>query len=567
MNKLPILLLVFGLLCCLQLNAQSNSWLLNFGSVAKDQVTAITEDHSGDIITAGVIKDTVTFTWGGNSYVLLPWRGDCFITKQSASGQLIWLRHIGGNGSIHVRDIATDAQDNFYITGSFLDTADFDATSNNVDLISTNAQGDIFVAKYDNWGNFIWAKGIGGSGIDYASSIVVDQDSNVFVAGSFEGVVDFDPGITTHQISGSLVQDAFILKLDHAGNFKTVYSCGDIGVDFCTDLKIDNQGNLLVSGSFELQVDFNSTNSNDTLSSSGSSDAFILKVDSNLSVIWVKKVGGTMSDEILALEIDDAGNIYLAGAFEGSCDFNPGTGISQLVADSMDGFILKLSLLGNYMWVNKIGGSGDDRVLDIAIDHQYKVYVTGNFRDTVDFDPDTSSTLNLVAQGNYDHYVYQLDTLGSLFWVQQFTGNMISTANRIYVDQQDNVYTVGSFEGAVDFDPSLVANNRLAIGQSDAFIQKHAPSPVVAILELSEEMERNVTVYPNPINDWLRIDFGREYKFIEMKIYDTQGRLRQEEKYFTVQLIEVPVEEENGVYIIELLLNGAERKTFKLVKN
>jgi hypothetical protein len=567
MNKLPILLLVFGLLCCLRLNAQSNSWLLNFGSVAKDQVTAITEDHSGDIITAGVIKDTVTFTWGGNSYVLLPWRGDCFITKQSASGQLIWLRHIGGNGSIHVRDIATDAQDNFYITGSFLDTADFDATSNNVDLISTNAQGDIFVAKYDNWGNFIWAKGIGGLGIDYASSIVVDQDSNVFIAGSFEGVVDFDPGFTTHQISGNSVQDAFILKLDRAGNFKTVYSCGDIGVDFCTDLKIDNQGNLLVSGSFEFQVDFNSTNSNDTLSSSGSSDAFILKVDSNLSVIWVKKVGGTMSDEIFALEIDDIGNIYLAGAFEGSCDFNPGTGISQLVADSMDGFVLKLSPLGNYMWVNKIGGSGDDRVLDIATDHQHKVYVTGNFRDTVDFDPDTSSTLNLVAQGNYDHYVYQLDTLGSLFWVQQFTGNIISTANRIYVDQQDNVYTVGSFEGTVDFDPSLGANNRLAIGQSDAFIQKHAPSPVVAIVELNEEMGRNVTVYPNPSNDWVRIDFGEEYSFVEMKIYDTQGRLRQEQKYSTVQLIEVPVEEENGVYIIELLLNGAERKTFKLVKN
>ena len=567
MNKLRILLSFFGLLFCLQLNAQSNSWLLNFGSVAKDKVTAITEDHSGDIITAGIIKDTVTFAWGGNSYVLFPWRGDCFITKQSASGQLIWLRHIGGNGSIYVRDIATDAKDNFYITGSFSDTADFDATSNNVDLISTNAQGDIFVAKYDNWGNFIWAKGIGGSGIDYASSIVVDQDSNVFVAGSFEGVVDFDPGTTTHQISGNSVQDAFILKLDYAGNFKTVYSCGDVGVDFCADLKIDNQGNLFVIGSFEFQVDFNVTNSNDTLTSSGSSDAFVLKVDSNLSFIWVKKVGGAMLDAILALEIDDVGNIYLAGAFEGSCDFDPGTGVSQLVAVNMDGFVLKLNSLGNYMWVNQTGGSGDDQVLDIAIDHQYKVYVTGYFSDTVDFDPDTLSSLNLVAQGNYDHYVYQLDTLGALSWVQQFTGNIASTASCIFVDQQDNLYTVGKFEGAVDFDPSLGANNRLSTGQSDAFIQKHEPSLVVVIEELNEEIRRNVTVYPNPSNDWIRIDLGREYKFIEMKIYDTQGSLRQEQKYFAVQLIELPVEEENGVYIIELLLNATERKTFKLVKN
>lgn len=567
MNKLSILFSFFGLLFCLQLNAQSNSWLLNFGSFAKDQVTAITEDQSGDIIAAGIIKDTVTFSWGGISYVLFPSRGDCFITKQSTNGQLIWLRHIGGNGSIYVRDIATDAKDNFYITGSFLDTADFDATSNNVDLISTNAQGDIFVAKYDNWGNFIWAKGIGGSGIDYASSIVVDQDSNVFVAGSFEGVVDFDPGTTTHQISGNSVQDAFILKLDYAGNFKTVYSCGDVGVDFCADLKIDNQGNLLVSGSFEFQVDFNATNSNDTLTSSGSSDAFVLKLDSNLSFIWVKKVGGTMLDAILALDVDDVGNIYLAGAFEGSCDFDPGTGVSQLVAVNMDGFVLKLNSLGNYMWVNQTGGSGDDQILDIAIDHQYKVYVTGYFSDTVDFDPDTLSSLNLVAQGNYDHYVYQLDTLGALSSVQQFTGNISSTANCIFVDQQDNLYTVGKFEGAVDFDPSSALNNRQSIGQSDVFIQRHASSPLVAIVELNEENGSGIKVYPNPSQDWIRIDFNEAYKSIEMKIYDTQGSLRQEQKYFAVQFIEVPVEEENGVYIIELLLNATERKTFKLVKN
>jgi len=557
---------MFGVFFCLHINAQSTAWTLNFGSRAGDQAAAITEDSSGDILTAGKVTDSVNFIWGGINYAMLPWRGDCFILKQSANGQLIWLRHIGGSGSILVRDIATDYQDNFYITGSFSDTADFDPTSNNYDLISTDPQGDIFVAKYDNWGNFIWAKSIGGNGYDYASSILVGQDSTVFIAGAYEGSVDFDPGPGVHQISGNAVQDAFLLKLGHTGDFKSVYPFGGVGTDFCTDLKMDNQGNLLVTGSFEFQVDFNPTNSMDTLTSSGLLDAFILKMDSTLSFLWVKKIGGTRVDAILALELDDHGKIYLVGAFEGSCDFDPGTGVGQLVASNTDGFVLQLSAAGTFNWVNKVGGSGDDQVLDVAIDHQCKVYVTGYFRDTVDFDPDSSVAFNLVAQGNYDHYIYQLDTSGAFSWVQQFTGNMSSAANCIFVDHADHLYTVGSFQGTVDFDPALPVNSKTAVGQDDIFIQRHTLSHPVGLIELHGKNKRNIKAYPNPSQDRVTINVEKECQTIEVKLYDGSGKLRKERSYSNLRLIEVAVEVERGVYFIELLLNGTERKTLKIIK-
>ena len=565
-NEIRILIFALFLILSFQMAAQPTSWVLNFGSVLGDQATAITEDQSGDIITVGMINDSVNFSWRGINYILLPRRGNCFISKQDANGQLIWIRHIGGSGSINVRDVATDAHDNFYITGSFTDTVDFNPSSNNFDLISTDPQGDVFVAKYDNWGNLIWAKSIGGTGNDYASSIIVDQDSNVFIAGSFEGIVDFDPGLGTHLISGNTVQDAFLLKLDHAGSFMSVYPFGGLGLDFCTDLKLDNQGNLMVSGNFEAQVDFNPTNNTDTLSSSGSLDAFILKVDRSLSFLWVKKIGGTMLDAILAFEVDDNGNIYIVGTFEGNCDFDLGLGVRQLVAGNKDGFVLQLSSAGNYNWVNKIGGSRDDQVNDIAIDHQYNVYATGYFRDTVDFDPDSSISFNLVAQGNYDHYISQLDTLGSFSWVQHFTGNIFSASNRIFVDNVDNLYTVGSFQGTVDFDPFVTAKHRTAIGQSDVFIQRHTPSPLVDILELKEENERIVKVYPNPSQDRIKIYFEKEYKTIEMKVYDLKGILKQEQNYSNLQLIETDIKGVNGVYFIELFLNGIELKTLKIVK-
>tara|TARA_B110000046_G_scaffold40598_1_gene45057 strand:- start:6038 stop:7741 length:1704 start_codon:yes stop_codon:yes gene_type:complete len=567
MKQLRSILFIVGTLLCYQSIAQSNAWILSFGSIAKDGATAITEDQSGNIITAGIIKDSASFTWRGRTYNLYPWRGDCFITKQTAAGQLIWLRHIGGTGSIQVKGVATDAQDNFYITGLFTGTADFNPTSNNFDLISTDPQGDIFVAKYDDWGNFIWAKGVGGSGLDYGSSILIGRDSNVFIAGSFEGGVDFDPGSGIQQIIGNSVQDAFVLKLGLSGNFKSIYPFGGVGPDFCTDLKMDNQGHLLVSGSFGSQVDFNPTSATDTLTSSGLLDAFILKLDSNLSFNWVKKIGGTGTDAILAVNVDDAGKIYLVGAFEGACDFNPGLGVSQLIANNIDGFVLQLNATGQYQWVNKIGGVGDDQVVDVAIDQQYKIYVTGYFRDTVDFDPDTSVSFNLVAQGNYDHYIYQLDTLGAFSSVQQFTGNTVSAANRVFIDQQGNLYTAGYFEGTVDFDPSTLINSRTSIGQSDVFIQRHNLLPLVDLLELFENDDASVKFYPNPTQARIRVAFQEEHKIVEVKIYDKLGRLRQNRNYTNVQIIETVVEGRAGVYYVELVLNFTERKVFKIVKN
>ncbi len=567
MNYFRLILFMFGVLLSFQSSAQANSWVLNFGSIAQDRATAITQDFNGDIITAGLVNDTASFTWRGISYNMYPQRGDCFIAKQTSGGQLIWLRHIGGRGSVQVKGIATDAQDNFYITGLFTDTADFNPTSNNFDLISTNPQGDIFVAKYDDWGNFIWAKGIGGAGLDYASSILIGRDSNIFIAGSFQGSVDFDPGVGVQQIGGNGLQDAFVLKLGLAGDFKSVSTFGGVGSDFCTDLKSDNQGHLLVSGSFESQVDFNSSSAIDTLTSSGLSDAFILKLDSSLTFSWVKKVGGSGADAILAADVDGAGKVYLVGAFEGTCDFNPGIGMNQLAASNTDGFILQLSSSGNFNWVNSVGGVGDDQVIDVAIDNLDKVHVTGFFRDTVDFDPDTTASFNLVAQSNYDHYIYQLDTSGGFGWVQQFTGNAASTANRIFVDALDNLYTVGSFAGIVDFDPSALVNNRTSIGQSDIFIQKHNPSPLVGLLELIEENDANIKVYPNPSRARIRVEFEEEHKIVEIKIYDQQGRLKQEHNYDNVQFLETVLEGPAGIYFVELLLNSTERKVVKIVKN
>ena len=553
------------MLLSLGLAAQSNPWVLTFGSKNADQATAITADTKGDVLAAGIISDTATFTWRGTTFNLLPWRGNCFITKQDASGQLIWLRHIGGSGNIHVKDIATDVYDNFYITGSFSGTADFDPTSNSVNLTSASALEDVFVAKYDNWGNFIWAKKVGGAGSDRASSIFVSGDSTVFIAGGFEGAVDFDPGVAINQVVGNTVQDAFLLSLDHAGNFKSAYTFGGAGSDLCTDLEMDGQGNLVVSGNFSQQVDFNPTSSVDTLTSFGALDAFILKVDTSFNFIWVKQIGGALNGEIRSIAIDANNKIYAVGAFRGTCDFDPSSTTNQLTAENTDGFVVQLTSSGAFSWSNRIGGKSDDEAIGIAIDQLYNIYVTGYFQDTVDFDPDTTASLKLTAQGNSDHFIYQLDTASNFVSVQQYTGNVQSVPNRIYTNN-NIIYTAGSFTGTVDFDASAAVANRTVVGQNDIFIQRHMPSSLVTVFELIEKKEGNIVAYPNPTQNELRINLQNVFQMIDLRVYNAHGGLVREYSYTNTQLIHLDLEIESGVYFVELILNKTHRETMKMIK-
>ncbi|MBL4708884.1 MAG: T9SS type A sorting domain-containing protein [Flavobacteriales bacterium] len=564
MRKLVSIILLF---LPLWVNGQSNGWLLNFGSQGSDRATAITEDKFGDIITAGIINDTVIFTWGGINYTLFPWRGNCFIIKQDLNGQLIWLRHIGGAGSVNVQDVDTDAHGNFYLTGSFRDTADFNPTSNNFDLISNGSKEDIFVAKYDTWGNFIWAKSIGGLGFDFASTIKIDNDSNVFIAGAYEGAIDFDPGANVHQVNGSSVQDAFVLKLDYAGNFELVYQFGGIGVDFCSDFEVDSHGNLFLTGAFQNQVDFNPNSSIDTLSSIGNLDAYLIKIDSAFTFQWVKRVGGSMQDVALALELDNMHKIYLVGTFEGSCDFDPGIGINQLIANNkQDGFVLKLDSLGNYLWVNKIGGKEDDQVVDVAVDQLYNVYVTGLFGDTVDFNRDTAVLFNLIAQGNYDHYIHQLDSVGAFSWVQQYSGSVSSNSNKILIDSKNNLYATGGFEGTVDFDPTTGINNKTAVGQQDVFIQRIKLNTVVGFSTMSQLAAEDIEIYPNPSQGIVHVELKERYNEIQVRVFDITGSLIKEFDIEDSNSFTIDIEGERGLYIIEVILNGSLRKIVKVLK-
>src|SRR4030095_14166224 len=115
---------------------------------------------------------------------------------------------------------------------------------------------DIFISKLDSSGNFVWAKTLGGAGIDDGRCIITDDEGNIYFSGSFSGTCDFNPDTGVYNLTSAGNNDAFVCKLDSNGNFILAKQFASQGYSYACSLLIDDAGNLFVEGSFSGTVDF-----------------------------------------------------------------------------------------------------------------------------------------------------------------------------------------------------------------------------------------------------------------------------------------------------------------------
>ncbi len=385
--------------------------------------------------------------------------------------EFTFAKRIGGTSGDFANSITVDADGNIYTTGSFQGTVDFDPGAGTSNLVSAGSS-DIFVSKLDSSGNFVWAKQIGGTSGDSANYITVDTGGNVYTIGTFQGTADFDPGAGTSNLVSAGSNDIFVSKLDSSGNFVWAKKMGDIGVDFGFFIAVDTDGNVHTTGYFTSTVDFDPGAGTSNLVSAGSADIFISKLDSSGNFVWAKKMGGTGNDSGNSIIINADGNIYTTGYFNGTADFDPGAGTSNLVsAGAQDIFISKLDSSGNFVWVKQMGGALDQVADSIAVDTDGNIYTTGYFNGTADFDPG-AGTSNLVSAGSNDIFVSKLDSSGNFVWAKKMGGTSSDLPYSIAVDTNGSVYTTGSFYDTVDFDPGAETSNLVSAGSSDIFVSK-----------------------------------------------------------------------------------------------
>jgi hypothetical protein len=386
--------------------------------------------------------------------------------------QFNWGLSIGDSAANNANSLV-DKHGNVYSAGNFFSSIDFDPSAIVFNMAS-QGQGDVFLQKLNSNGQLIWAKSFGNQNMDECIRISLDHESNFYLLGSFQGTVDFDsgPGIATLSSISGLVPDRYVAKFDSNGNFVWVKNIGFSLPLFPLSIHSDCDKNILITGAFEMPMDFDPGPNTLTVNPVLGFDIFVLKLDSLGNFLWVKTFGSTKYEFGNSVNTDKSGNIYCTGSFRGTIDFNPGTSVHNLSPHSTeDIFILKLNKHGDFVWAKNMGGSYASSGYQTVIDDNGNVLVCGAFQDTIDFDPGPLN-YTAVSNGLSDIFITKMDSFGNFIWANTVGGFGSDAGWAITTDGTGNVYCTGSFTDSVDFNSGSSINYLSSLGHQDQFVLK-----------------------------------------------------------------------------------------------
>lgn len=540
------------------------------------------------------------------------------MAAQLCSGQgtgFEWAKAVDGALGFGQRSVAVDAEGHLYAVGYFRDTLSFGTDSPLLPIVSAGEQ-DAFILKLSPAGGLIWAKTLSGLENVYGFSVAVDGEGMVYVGGFFEGTVDFDPGPDTFSLSSEGLLDVFIQKMDGAGNLLWAKTMGGLNNELLYALCADEAGNVYATGWFADSADFDPNDGSTILSSAGLADVFVQKLDRDGNLLWATSFGGESSDEGFAICLDGLGNVYTAGWFYGTLDFDAGPQAESLVSQGeKDIFVHKLDTDGNFQWAKAFGGPQDDHAYSIAADDSNDIYLAGSYRDTLDFGAEAQLD-RLASAGRADVLALKMDGDGKLLWAKSMGGPSEDEGRSIAVDSQGNAYLLGYFRGEADFDPGLEAYKLVSAGAWDVFVQKldkdgyfqwakafGGPSnvkgyaiglgdagrvyaagmfegtvdfnpegtaatlstvdPNAFFYKMNQDepsstralLQRDsLSIFPNPTQGGFQVDLGEDYQRILVKITNIEGKQVFERRYQNQRRfrIEMPGQPP-GVYFVEVV--------------
>ncbi len=577
-------------------------WAKSIGGTAGDEGHAIAIDNSGNIYITGAFFGMVDFNPDpiAEFKLITTSSRDVFVAKYSSEGSFIWAKQLGGTGDERGYGIAVDVSGSVYTTGYFSGTADFDPGTATHTLTSAGGY-EVFISKLNTNGEFVWAKQLNGSLSNIGYGIICDTTGNVLLTGYFAGTVDFDPGTTVNQMVSSGDTDIFILKLSSAGSFIWAKQLGGVNQDYGMAITTDNNGNIYTTGFFQTIADFDPHSATTyNISTKGNRDIYISKLTADGEFAWVKQIGGTGDDRGTALHVDNGGNVYAAGYFASTADFNiESCPLEYASYGLIDAFVVKLNNLGELAWVKQIGGSGNDYVYGLTSDLNGELYSTGGFATTAGFNA-VDAPIYLTAKGESDAFIYKVfdeqevnqtteETLPVV--LKYFTGKSLIRSNQLewatLAEINNNFFEIERSADGENYvvlrqvaakgntkkeniylyqdDLPLKGNNYYRLKQSDTNGRFTYSGTVVLYTGLNDS--RSIAVYPNPNKGKVTVSSNDIFEKASLSVFDMHGRLVFKKQningdQYQIDLLRHP----DGQYILEIHNKGIISK-IKLIKN
>jgi hypothetical protein len=539
-------------------------WAKSMGSSSNDYGGSIALDKEGNVYSTGYFNDTVDFDPGLGVYNLFAeTAGSSFVSKFDSTGKFIWATkvigsissisidsktniYVGGTirgttlndflskidlsgniiatkyiGGMQILNIAIDALDNVYVSGNFMRTFYMVLNSNQGYELKPGGYIDSYLLKLDSFGNGVWVRQFRGTQQNTNIwSLTTDDSGNILVCGEAESNAE----IISPQGGASLsVSDNFIAKLNDSG--MPIWTKQLVGYKnrsvFINDIKVDKSGNVYAGGNFRGEVDFDPGTPIYKLTSvvnysnydAACNAAFIFKLDKDGNFTWARGFKGNQvyvgdsrigtSLGVKSIHLDEKGNVYTTGSFQGLFDFDPGE--------------TKYFLNSN----------------------------TGTFNDN-----------------NYHEtaFISKLNTDGDFIWATSFSDTTNMSAESVCIDTIDNIYLIGSYQGVAE----IGINKMISGGMWDIYVAKLNESSIVSGLKKEQNIENTPTFFPNPNNGVFVIKTAKEKAKIH--VYNSNASLVHIQTSINgtniIDIASCP----NGLYLVKIISNDEVITIQKIVK-
>lgn len=388
----------------------------------------------------------------------------CLLLSDSVRAQISymdinWVRSITGNwGDYDTQNsnMQADAQGNVYLSALYGELFPFDPSTSADDLSSFGHH--LYIAKIDDAGNYLWNKSIEASDDLRSAGLTLDEDMNIFIAGTFSGTMDADPGAGIANLTSDSISDLFIAKYDMDGNYlwsmSPYFRSGTVKYILC-----DADNNIYVAGTFRTTTDFDPGAGEALRTPVGFENTFLVKYDTDGNFLWVITLDCISNPFPEVLYTDDENNIFLAGENRGPADFDPGAAEVILGNDSPFDYIYfaKYSPAGEFLLAKRLEVEYPTcRVNSIATDASGGIFITGAYGSFIDMDPDTASEHLLTTSAVTAIFIAGYNADGSFRWAHSFGDTWLNQdfGQSIFVDG-DKVVVMGQFDEAIDFDPGI----------------------------------------------------------------------------------------------------------------